>query len=307
MSKPRVVVVGSSNMDLVCQVPRLPRPGETVTGGTFVTVCGGKGANQAVAAARCGADVRFITRLGDDAHGNALRESLQGEGIAVHPNEPDPESPTGTALILVDAQGENAIAVAPGANHRLTPDDLERHTGDFTDAGVALFQMEVPADTVAAGLSLARRHGLKTVLNFAPAVEERAMIGPDVSLLVVNETEAGQLTGIQWQVDEQLDALLALGVGGVVLTLGDRGAAFVSPEHRGEVAGYAVEPVDTTGAGDTFCGALCAELARGAALAQAVRFACAAGALATTALGAQSAIPSEAATRRLMVGAAESP
>lgn len=306
MPKPRVVVVGSSNMDLVCQVPRLPHPGETVGGGSFVTACGGKGANQAVAAARAGADVRFLTRLGDDAHGRALRDALKREGIAVHPERPDPETPTGTALILVDAQGENAIAVAPGANDRLTPDDLHQHAADFDDAGVALFQMEVPAETIAAGLALAWDRGVTTVLNFAPAVQARGMIGPGVSLLVVNETEAGQLTGLDagTGVGVLLDALLGLGVGGAVLTLGAGGAVFAFGRQRGEVAGFAVEAVDTTGAGDTFCGALCAELARGAAPADAVRYACAAGALATTALGAQSATPSDSATRRLLNGSA---
>ncbi|MFI4860808.1 MAG: ribokinase [Phycisphaerales bacterium JB063] len=302
----RVVVVGSSNIDLVCRVPHLPRPGETVGGGTFVTVCGGKGANQAVAAARADTQVTFITRLGDDGHGQMMRSALEHEGIDVVPNEPDPDTPTGTALIMVDHHGENSIAVAPGANHRLLPADLAPLETDIAQASVVLFQMEVPLETVEAGLELAHKHGVSTVVNYAPTVDHpQRIINARVSLLVVNETEARWLAGVA--ADDQTtdlhritDALLATGVGAVAVTLGPRGAALATPDTRMSIDPFPVDPIDTTGAGDTFCGALCAQLSRGADLPQALRFACAAGALATTALGAQSAIPSRVSVDRLL-------
>lgn len=305
MPASRVVVVGSSNMDLVCRVPALPRPGETVGGGAFATHPGGKGANQAVAAARTGARVVFVTRLGDDAHGRALRDILQRESITLRPDTPDPDTPTGTALILVDEHAENMIAVAPGANHRLGPGDLDAAEPDIASAMVLLCQMEVPDDTVAAALARARRHGVTTVLNYAPTTDAPArVIGPAVSLLVVNETEAGFLAGAAVDdaaaLERGVAAILGMGVGAVVVTLGERGALYASAGRRVDVPGVPVEPVDTTGAGDTFCGALCARLAAGMDIEPALRYACAAGALATTAAGAQSAIPTRAQVDRFL-------
>lgn len=305
MPRPHVVVIGSSNIDLVCRVPMLPRPGETVGGGEFMTACGGKGANQAVAAARSGADVHFITRVGNDAHGRLMLDTLEREGVQVLPAEPDPATPTGTALILVDDAGENAIAVAPGANHRLVPDALAAYEDVVASAAVALFQMELQPETVAAGLSLAQSRGVFTVLNYAPCTgTPEHVIQAGISLLVVNQTEAGWLAGADLA-DEQafatgLDTMLSMGAEAVVVTLGKRGAVLATKKGRRFIDSCTVNPVDTTGAGDTFCGALCSQLARGVALHEAVRYGCAAGSLATTALGAQSAIPTREQIHRLM-------
>ncbi|XAL98034.1 ribokinase [Phycisphaeraceae bacterium D3-23] len=301
----RVVVIGSSNIDLICRVPHLPAPGETVAGGDLVTVCGGKGANQAVAAARSGAEVHLITRVGDDAHGHLMRDTLEREGVTVLPAEPDPVTPTGTALILVDAQGENTIAVAPGANHQLLPDALDVYEDVIASSAVVLCQMEVLPKTVAAALALADRHDVFSVLNYAPtAGEPERVIGAGVSLLVVNEVEAGWITGADPSDERALsrgvDTLLGNRVRAVAVTLGKRGAILASGEGRRTIDGFSVNPVDTTGAGDTFCGALCAQLARGASLPEAVRYGCAAGALATTALGAQSAIPGRSQIEALL-------
>ena len=293
----RVVVVGSANVDLVVPVPRHPGGGETVLGGTLTRHPGGKGANQAVAAARAGgADTTFLGALGEDESADLLRASLEGAGVRTDLLARVAE-PTGTALITVSPDGENAIVVAPGANSLVTvgPKQAER----LAAADVVLAQLEIPVEAVAAAAA-ARRPGALLVLNAAPSRDLPADLWPAVDVLVVNEHEAADLAG---ENDEPavLARLLLERVPAVVVTLG--GAGSLVAERGGEpvaVPAFPVEPVDTTGAGDTFCGVLAASLAQGAPLVDAARLAGAAGALATTAPGAQESVPTAAAVADLV-------
>jgi len=293
----RVVVVGSANVDLVVPVPRHPGGGETVLGGTLTRHPGGKGANQAVAAARAGgADTTFLGALGEDESADLLRASLEGAGVRTDLLARVAE-PTGTALITVSPDGENAIVVAPGANSLVTvgPEQAER----LAAADVVLAQLEIPVEAVAAAAA-ARRPGALLVLNAAPSRDLPADLWPAVDVLVVNEHEAADLAGEAAE-PAALARLLLERVPAVVVTLG--GAGSLVAERGGEpvaVPAFPVEPVDTTGAGDTFCGVLAASLAQGAPLVDAARLAAAAGALATTAPGAQESVPTAAAVADLV-------
>jgi len=294
-----VVVVGSANVDLVVPVPRHPGPGETVLGGDLVRAAGGKGANQAVAAARAGgARTTFLGALGRDDAADLLLASLRGAGV-----ETDLVSrtdvATGSAFIAVGPQGENAIVVAPGANGRLTlGSDAAARLGE---ADVVLAQLEVPVATVVAA-ARARRPGARLVLNAAPSQPLPPELWDQVDVLVVNEHEARDLAGDPAKgtgAEEQLVATLLGRVAAVVVTLGGRGC-LVGERGREVVTVRAprVEPVDTTGAGDTFCGVLAAHLAAGVGLVDAARLAVVAGALAVTRTGAQDAVPDAAEVRR---------
>jgi ribokinase len=265
------VVVGSANVDLVWQGPRLPQPGETVTDGTFVQVFGGKGANQAAAAAALGADVLFVGSVGDDERGDAIRSDLEARGVDCSPLAVADE-PTGVAVITVDAAGENAIAVAPGANRSVAPEIVER---TIRADDVVLCSCEINLDAVRAAIN----RGTTTIVNPAPARE--AFAG---AILTPNERECAQLGGVA--------ALLAQAPA-VIVTRGRAGADL----HRPGLAVYrqpafSVSVVDTTGAGDAFNGALAWAIAGGRPLDEAVRLACGAGALATRAVGARSSLPS---------------
>ena len=295
----RVVVVGSANVDLVVPVPRHPAGGETVLGGSLARHPGGKGANQAVAAARAGgADTSFIGALGSDESGDLLRESLESAGVDTALVTRVPE-PTGTALITVSADGENAIVVAPGANSRVEvgPGQSER----IAQADVVLAQLEIPLEAVTAAAA-ARREGARFVLNAAPSRELPDHLWSEIDVLVVNEHEASDLACDDAEPDELARALASRGPS-VVITLGGEGSVVVEggrdPVH---VSAFPVDAVDTTGAGDTFCGVLAAALASGSALVDAVRVAAAAGALATTAAGAQASVPSATAVAELVRG-----
>jgi ribokinase len=297
MSK-KIVVVGSSNTDMIIKVDRLPAPGETVIGGTFSTAAGGKGANQAVAAARAGAEVSFIARVGDDMFGEQALEGFAEDGIDVSHVLRDATAPSGVALIFVDEGGENSIAVASGANARVTPADVEAAKDSITGADVLVMQLETPIETVERAAALAREHGVRVILNPAPAQPLSDEVLGRVSILTPNETEAELLTGIQVEDDEgaaaAARALVARGVDTVILTLGSRGA-FVFESGSGElVPSFQVRAVDTTAAGDVFNGSLAVGLAEGKPLAQAVRFANAAAALSVTKLGAQPSAPTRA-------------
>ncbi|WP_127128483.1 ribokinase [Georgenia sp. SYP-B2076] len=290
-----VVVVGSANVDLVVDVPRHPGPGETILGGELVRSPGGKGANQAVAAARAGgADTTFLGALGRDDAAELLLASLERAGV--HTDlVARPHAGTGTALISVTADGENAIIVAPGANSLLTVDD--RAAARLAQADVVLAQLEVPLETVLAA-ARARRRGAVFALNAAPSRDLPADVWAEVDLLIVNEHEAADLartTGGEQSAAEaptELAMALLARVPAVVITLGAAGALVA---ERGAdpvtVPAPRVTPVDTTGAGDTFCGVLAAALAHGEPLAVAARRAAAAGALAVTRPGAQAAVP----------------
>jgi ribokinase len=289
----RVVVVGSANVDVVVDVPRHPRGGETILGGEVRRSPGGKGANQAVAAARAGgADTVLVGALGSDDGAELLLRSLAGSGVRTS-GVRRVGAPTGTALITVTPDGENAIVVAPGANDHVTVDDDAR--GLIAAADVILVQLEIPVETVIAAAA-ARRPGVPIVLNAAPSRELPEGVWRAVDVLVVNEHEAADLAGRGGKNPAQEPAELArellARVPAVVVTLGGDGALVARRGHGDvRVAGIDVDVVDTTGAGDTFCGVLAAELARGADLADAARVAGVAGALAVTRAGAQESVP----------------
>ena len=291
----KIVVVGSSNTDMIVKLSHLPKPGETVSGGAFSTAAGGKGANQAVAAARAGADVGLVARVGDDSFGEQAIAGFVGDGIDVRYVTRDSGAPSGVALIFVDDGGENCIAVAPGANGRVTPEDVEAAKELITGAQALVMQLETPIDTVARAAALASRHGVRVILNPAPAQPLSDEILANVSILTPNESEAEMLTGIQVSDDagaeEAARALAAKGVDTVILTLGSRGAFVFDSGSGALVPGFEVQAVDTTAAGDVFNGSLAVGLAEGKPLADAVRFANAAAALSVTKLGAQPSAP----------------
>ncbi len=289
----RVFVIGSSNLDLTVRLDRLPQVGETVSGGEFYQSFGGKGANQAVAARRAGADAVLLTKLGADANGERITQHLVAEGLPSYGIRIDRREPTGVALIVVDAAGRNMIAVAPGSNRFITPDDIRQVASLFEEVRVLLVQLEVPLPAVTQALTLAKASGVITILNPAPAQGLPDALLRLVDVLTPNETEAQHLTGYR-EPSDAAQALLDRGVGAVVVTLGERGALVVSKDGSRQQPAFPVHPVDTTAAGDAFNGALSCGCAEGFDLDRACRFASAAGALATTKRGAQSSLPTRA-------------
>ena len=294
--KPHIMVVGSSNTDMVIKMERLPNPGETVLGGDFLMVPGGKGANQAVAAARLGGAVTFIARLGSDLFGDEALRNFQHEGIDTKFIVRDNEKPSGVALIFVDKHAENVIAVAPGANGRLSEKDLEQASEKMQACSVLVLQLEVPLDTVKHAAKLGREKGLKVILNPAPVCEGGlpTELLENVDVLLPNETEARMLLGMP--VDAEIEQsiarkLLDLGVGSAIVTMGAAGALVVTRERVERVPSPKVNPVDTTAAGDAFTGAVAVSLAQGMDLFEAARLAVYAAALSVTKIGAQSSLP----------------
>lgn len=291
----RILVVGSSNTDMIIKLDRIPRPGETILGGAFVTAPGGKGANQAVGAARAGGQVTFIARVGQDMFGDQAVAGFATDGINVDHVSRDKTNPSGVALIFVAKDGENSIAVAGGANAKLSPADVRKAKAAFDGASVLVMQLETPLESVQAAADLAVKAGVRVILNPAPAQSLPDKLLKCVSILTPNETEAELLTGIA--VTDTASAAAAAaklrvrGVQTVIITLGARGA-FVATESGGQlVSGFKVKAVDTTAAGDIFNGALAVALAEGKPLDQAVRFANAAAAISVTRLGAQPSAP----------------
>lgn len=284
-----VVVVGSINLDRVQTVARLPEPGNTVHGSSFAVHHGGKGANQAVAAVRMGAPVRFVGRVGQDEGGERLRTALAADGIDVS-SLASVDGPTGFATILVAASGENVIVLEAGANAKLGPDAMT--TQDFYGATVALFQLEVPIRTVVRGLELARAAGATTVLNAAPPDNAELVPAELVDVLVVNRGEAARLApGVSPDDATALAEALAKRYGSVLLTLGADGVVWSHGGRSGTLPARKVEVVDTTGAGDTFTGAFAALLAAGEDWGLAVATASEAAAICVTRAGAQPSIP----------------
>ena len=302
---PRVVVVGSINMDLVVRSARLPLPGETLLGDSLSEIPGGKGANQAVGAARLGADVSLIGRLGDDGFGDTLRSSLGAEAVRLDGVERTQNCCSGVAVIGVEHSGQNCITVVPGANGRLTPDDVRRHAPAIARADVLLLQLEVPIETVLTAIEVARTSNVLTVLDPAPAVRDHPPELLHVDVLCPNESEAASLTGVDSNTTESAhraaEKLQQLGARQVVITLGDKGAVFRDASgNRGHLAPFSVTAIDATAAGDAFAAALGLRLAEGASLQDAGRFACAAGAIAASREGAQPGMPSRADVHALM-------
>ena len=301
---PRVSVIGSANVDFTMALARLPRPGETVQGGSLLVNHGGKGANQAVAARRLGGEVRLIGCVGQDGSGARIRESLEALGIGVDSLMTVPDAATGTALIFVDVEGRNAIGVAPGANARLSVEMAHAHEASIPWSQALLCQLEVPLDVVRWGLETARRHGVTSILNPAPARELPDEVLRLVSYLTPNEVEAGMLSGVEVSdLESARDAAVVLvgrGVEHVVITLGGRGALACDQRGAAHFPAFPVTAVDTTGAGDAFNGALAVGLAAGGSLEQAIPLAGAAAALACTRRGAQDALPEREEVERFL-------
>jgi ribokinase len=294
-----IAVVGSVNLDIVVGVERHPSPGETVLGGDRVDLPGGKGANQAVAAARLGREVVFVGRVGADAAGRRLRGALQEAGVDLRHLREDAEAPSGVALIAVAPSGENTIIVSPGANGRVGPPDVEAAAELLADAPVTLLQLEIPEDAIAATV---RAAGGTVVLNPAPARAVDADVLAGVDVLVPNRTELGLLAGKSAPRDASEAVAQARTLRGprcVVVTLGAEGAVVVERDRVEAVAAPEVQAVDTTGAGDAFCGALADGLARGAELVEAARWAVCAAAISVTMLGAQGGMPTAEQVRAL--------
>jgi ribokinase len=303
VKKGRVVVVGSSNTDMVVRVPRIPAAGETVIGGDFVTAAGGKGANQAVAAARLGAPVTFIACVGDDLLGRQAVAGFDEAGIDTRYIRRYPEAASGVALIAVDERGDNAIAVALGANERLTPDDIESAAPVFSEAAVVLLQLETPLETVAAATALGKQAGATVILNPAPARPLTAAIMQNVDILTPNLAEAAGLVedrGGLNSIAEMAERLRARGPERVVVTLGADGALVAGPDGDRRYDALRVEAIDTTAAGDALNGALACALAEGRSFAEAMPFAMATAALSVTRVGAQPSLPSRAEVERFL-------
>lgn len=291
----KIAVIGSSNTDMVIKTAQFPSPGQTVLGGTFLMNPGGKGANQAVAAARLGGEVAFIAQLGNDIFGQQALAQFGEEGIRTDFVFTDPHQPSGVALITVDAHGENTIVVAPGANSTLSPGHISRAADTIRNSAVCLLQLEIPVETVLEAAKIAASASQKVILNPAPAAELPAELYPLLFLITPNETEAELLTGIRIEgiegAKQAAKALLAKGVKQVIITLGAEGALLANATGEWPIPSQRVEAVDTTAAGDVFNGALAVGIAEGKPLSEAVAFANRAAAISVTRLGAQASAP----------------
>jgi len=289
-----ITVVGSINMDLVVQTDRFPKQGETALGNLYTTVPGGKGANQAVAAARLGSDVKMIGAVGQDAFGIELLAGLEEEGIQIqHVKQTDGAS--GIANILL-SEGDNRIIVVPGANHSVTSEEIEALTEQLAASDLVMMQLEMPIPVIQRTLEICHQHGVPTILNPAPASGFTAQFLPYCTYLTPNETEAEEIFGGDWE------TVLQDYPNRLVVTLGHKGAQFYDGEKQVIVEGFPTKAVDTTGAGDTFNGALAAALAEGLAFEEAVRFANAAASLSVEKFGAQGGMPERAAVVERMAG-----
>ncbi len=295
MTSPRITVVGSANMDLTFRADRLPRPGETAFGSAFYKGFGGKGANQAVAAARLGAHVTFVGRVGDDDFGRAIRDQLVLEGIDISHLGVDPERPTGTAAILVDDAGENAIVGVPGANLGLTPDDVRRAADLIQSSAIVLAPCETMIETITEAFRVAHEARRICILNPAPARELPDELLTMLDLCVPNEPELRMLTGRSGETPDDVlaaaESLRMRGPATVIVTMGPRGALVVTESGHTHLPGVTVRALDTSGAGDAFCGALAASLAEGHSLLDSTRRANGVAGRSVTRPGTQASYP----------------
>ncbi|QCR37705.1 ribokinase [Nissabacter sp. SGAir0207] len=295
MKNGKLVVLGSINADHILNTAHFPRPGETLIGSQYQVAFGGKGANQAVAAGRSGAEIAFIACVGADDIGERIRQQLAADNIDTRPIEAIEETTTGVALIFVNGEGENMIGIHAGANAALTPAYLERYQDEIKNASALLMQLESPLESVTAAATLARAHQTQVILNPAPACELPDALLACVDMITPNETEAELLTGIAIRNDQDAARAAAIlhdkGIATVLITLGSRGV-WLSEQGKGElIPGFRVQAVDTIAAGDTFNGALLTALLEQRPLKAAVRFAHAAAAIAVTRPGAQPSVP----------------
>ncbi|MBC8032888.1 MAG: ribokinase [Chitinophagaceae bacterium] len=293
--KPTILVVGSSNTDMVIKAEHLPSPGETILGGAFFMNPGGKGANQAVAAARLGGSVTFICKTGNDIFGRQSVQLFEEEGIDTSYLLSDPKNPSGVALITVDKDAENCIVVASGANATLTVEDLQKAAPVIQKSSIVLLQLEIPLETVEYVSNVASAAGNTVILNPAPACQLPESLFPHISVITPNENEAGVLSGIKVvdleSAKRAASVLSGKGVKNVIITLGQNGALVFSNGSFTHIPAIKVEAVDTTAAGDVFNGALSVALSEDKSIEEATAFACQASAIAVTRLGAQSSAP----------------
>jgi ribokinase len=291
----KVVVVGSINMDLVIRSPRIPLPGETILGRDFKTLPGGKGANQAVAASRLGAQVEMIGCVGDDGFGRELLSILQKEGIGTQHVPLLPLTPTGIAMITVSDQGENTIVISSGANGKVTPEMVRQAEQSIAQADILLVQLEIPLDAVEEAVRLARRHQVTVILNPAPAQPLPKSLLAQVDILTPNETEGkllvAQKSDIEMNPQEIIQALSNMGPSRILLTHGEDGVYFNDVDAVTHIPAYKVQVVDTTAAGDCFNAGLAVSLAEGSDFKEAIRFAQKAASLSVTRFGAQPSLP----------------
>ncbi len=291
----KILVVGSSNTDMVIKARHLPRPGETILGGSFFMNPGGKGANQAVTIARLGGQVTFICKTGSDIFGHQSQQLFEEEGINTSYIFSDSEHPSGVALITVDENAENCIVVASGANANLLPSDLNKADEAIAEADLILMQLEIPMETVEYVAEQGHRLGKKVILNPAPAHPLSPSLLKHLYMITPNETEAEMISGIKITDEasaiEAAKVLVGMGVQNVIITLGSKGALAYCDKNVEMVPALKVEAVDTTAAGDVFNGALTVALSEGRSLPEAVRFACKASAISVTRVGAQSSVP----------------
>ena len=292
----RIAVIGSLNMDLVVRAPRIPKPGETILGADDLQMIpGGKGANQACASARLGAEVAMVGRVGDDTFGEQLINSLKKGGVDTQHITRDSEASTGIALIVVEEGGQNSIVVSSGANGRVTPSDVSRAEAVIRSADLILLQLELPLPAVIKAAQCAKNHEVKVILNPAPAQQLPEELLSLTDILIPNETEAAMLSGCNVDTDDGIrqaaSRLRQSGVKTIIMTSGNRGASLITENEIEHFPAFPVEPVDTTAAGDAFVGSFAVAFAEGRPLAEAVKFGNAAGALASTKPGAQPSMP----------------
>lgn len=293
--KNKIVVIGSSNVDLIMKMDHLPEKGETVTDAVFLQVYGGKGANQAVAASRAGGNVTFVSCVGEDAYTPQMVKNYENDGINTQFVFHTKEVASGHALIMIDQSGENIISVAPGANNLLTPSKIDEALSVIQEAAIIVMQYEIPEETIKYVIDLANQMNIPVLWNVAPARAFDFSYIPKVNILVLNEVEAGFLAELP--VENEADAekaaekLVAKGVEKVIITLGSQGALVITKNEKVSVASYKVNAIDTTAAGDTFCGSFAVALVEGKSLKESLQFASVAAAISVTRMGAQPSSP----------------